>query len=94
MYFEHIHLFVSMTLGMRIRCGKFNGKTKVCPTPGFLCRVRKGEGEEEYTNGYPDNESGRQNEDAGQGKLQISYCISFDCVRYILYILSKLSLNL
>ena len=41
--------------------------------------INKGE-EEEYTNGYPDNGSGRENEDAGQGKLQISYCISFDCV--------------
>ena len=36
--------------------------------------------EEDYTNGYPDNGSGRENEDAGQGKLQITYCISFDLI--------------
>ena len=45
--FEHIHSFESMKLGMKIRCGRFKGedgiwRTKMCPMPGFLCRVRHG----------------------------------------------------
>ena len=36
-----------MKLGMKIRCGRFKGedgrwRTRMCPTPGFLCRVGHG----------------------------------------------------
>ena len=45
--FEHINSFESMKLGMKIRCGRIRGedgswRRKLCPMPGFMCKVRHG----------------------------------------------------